>query len=60
MPGGAINAIAAVLMAASDDETLHLGNWLRAGLVEAVHSIAWSATNDLERINEHACKEQLQ
>ena len=40
MPGGAINAIAAVLMAASDDETLHLGNWLRAGLVEAVHSIA--------------------
>lgn len=55
-----INAITAVLMAESDDETLHLGNWLRAGLVEAVHSIAWSATNDLERINEHACKEQLQ
>lgn len=55
-----INAITAVLMAESDDETLHLGNWLRAGLVEAVHSIAWSATNDLERINEHAHKEQLQ
>ena len=33
MPGGAINAITAVLMAESDDETLHLGNWLRAGLV---------------------------
>ncbi len=55
-----ITAITAVLMAESDDETLHLGNWLRAGLVEAVHSLAWSASNDLERINEHTHKDQLQ
>lgn len=54
-----ITAITAVLMAEEED-VLHLGNWLRAGLIDAVHTMARSATDELEAIHEHARREALQ
>ena len=53
-----INAITAVLIAGDDTEQLHLGDWLRAGLTEAVGALAWDMTEHLERINERACKQE--
>ena len=51
-----INAIVGVLIAGSDTEVLHLGDWLRSGLVEAISSLSLDAANDIDRANEHAAK----
>lgn len=52
-----ISAITAVLIAADDSESLCLGAWLSAGLIEAVHALASDAHCDIERINNRAAKE---
>lgn len=52
-----ISAITAVLTASSDDESLHLGDWLRFGLIEAIDALASDAHHEIERINERARKE---
>ena len=51
-----INAIVGVLIAGNDTEVLHLGDWLRSGLVEAIGSLSLDAENDIDRANEHAAK----
>lgn len=51
-----INAIVGVLIAGNDTEVLHLGDWLRSGLVEAISSLSLDAANDIDRANEHAAK----
>lgn len=53
-----INAITAVLIAGDNTEQLHLGDWLRAGLTEAISALTWDMANDLERINERARKQE--
>ncbi len=56
-----ICAISGLLTAATDEEMLTLGDWLRCGLLDALRSLAFDAQADLERANERAQeKEQLQ
>ena len=49
-----ISTIAAVLTAATDDESLAISGWMRGGLVDAVRHLASDAHADLERANERA------
>lgn len=53
-----INAIAAVLIAGDETETLRLGDWLRGGLIEAVNALSWNMAEDLERANDRAALAQ--
>ena len=49
-----ISTIAAVLTAATDEESLAISGWMRGGLVDAVRYLAADAHADLERANERA------
>ena len=49
-----ISAIGAVLTAATDDESLVIGEWMRGGLLDAMRYLAADAHADLERANERA------
>ena len=53
-----ISTITAVLIASDNTEMLHLGDWLRAGLTEAISALASDAQDDIERINNQAQKER--
>jgi len=56
-----ISAICAVLTAATDEESLAIGEWMHGGLLDALRSLAFDAQADLEHANERAKeKEQLQ
>ena len=46
-----ITAITSLFIAATDSEALTLGEWLRGGLVEAVHTLAWDVSRDMEEAN---------
>ena len=46
-----ISAIGAVLTAATDDESLAIGEWMHAGLLDALRHLAADALTDLERAN---------
>ena len=49
-----ISAIGAVLTAATDDESLVIGEWMHGGLLDALRYLAADAHADLERANERA------
>ena len=49
-----ISAIGAVLTAATDDESLIIGEWLHGGLLDALRYLAADALSDLDRANERA------
>ena len=49
-----ISAIGAVLTAATDDESLVIGEWMHSGLLDALRSLAADANADLERANKRA------
>lgn len=53
-----ISAITSILLASSDSETLHLGEWLQHGLIEAVSALAQDAHYDLEQVNESAAAQK--
>ena len=46
-----ISAIGAVLTAATDDESLVIGEWMHGGLLDALRHLAADALTDLERAN---------
>ena len=49
-----ISAIGAVLTAATDDESLVIGEWMHGGLLDALRYLAADAHADLEHANERA------
>ena len=49
-----ISAIGAVLTAATDDESLVIGEWMHGGLLDALRYLAGDAHADLEHANERA------
>ena len=49
-----ISAIGAVLTAATDDESLAIGEWMHAGLLDALRHLAADAHAALEHANERA------
>ena len=49
-----ISAIGAVLTAATDDESLVIGEWMHAGLLDALRHLAADAHAALEHANERA------
>ena len=49
-----ISAIAALLTAATDDESLVIGEWMHGGLLDALRHLAADAHADLEHANERA------
>ena len=49
-----ISAIGAVLTAATDDESLVIGEWMHGGLLDALRHLAADAHADLEHANERA------
>lgn len=50
-----INAITSVLIA-GDSMDVRLGEWMRSGLVEAIHHLTQDGQRHLEDINDHAAK----
>lgn len=53
-----IQAITAVLIATADEDAIDLGPWMRSGLIEAINTITWAMSADLEKINERATNAQ--
>lgn len=49
-----ISAIGAVLTAATDDESLVIGEWMHGGLLDALRYLAADALADLDRANDRA------
>ena len=54
-----ISAIGAVLTAATDDESLVIGEWMHGGLLDALRYLAADAHADLEHANERATNAAL-
>lgn len=50
-------AVTAVLQAGMDADYIKLGNWLKGGLLDAVHELAVSTQYTLEAANSRAEKE---
>lgn len=53
-----ISAIGGLLTAATNTETLKLGDWLQFGLLDALRSLAFDAQNDLDAANDRAAKQE--
>ena len=53
-----ISAISGLLTAATNTETLKLGDWLQFGLLDALRSLAFDAQNDLDAANDRAAKQE--
>lgn len=53
-----ISAIGAVLIAATDTETLDIGDYLRGGLLDALRRLTADAHRDLELANDRAAKQE--
>lgn len=53
-----ISAVSALLIAGGDEDSLELGDWMRSGLLEALHALADDAGSFLSRSNTRAQKGQ--
>lgn len=51
-----ISAVAAVLTAATDEETINLSSWMNSGLLDAVRTLTEGASDILYRADERARK----